>query len=56
MARKIRTIADGSVRNFGTSDCSCSTHLLQFRDDPLNTPAFLDILQHFRIDRLEGLL
>lgn len=52
VAFALSKIADWSVSGFGASDCSCETHLFAMRDNPLSRPAFIDMLQYFRIDRL----
>ncbi len=52
LARSLSAIADFSVPRFGSSDCSCKSHLFGWRDTPLRTPAFIALLQHFRMDRL----
>jgi sugar fermentation stimulation protein A len=41
------------VAGFGSSDCDCPGHLFFFSGNPLERQPFLDLLQHFRIDRLE---
>lgn len=53
IARAIGKIADWEIAQFGSSDCSCLTHLFGMHTDPLHTPAFIDVLQHFRMDILE---
>lgn len=52
MARALKNIADGSVPGFGSSDCSCPSHLFRFASNPVKSAPFLNILIHFRIDRL----
>ncbi|NPU85412.1 MAG: DNA/RNA nuclease SfsA [Syntrophaceae bacterium] len=52
LARALGAIADFSVPRFGSSDCSCESHLFGWRGDPLRDPAFVALLQHFRMDRL----
>jgi sugar fermentation stimulation protein A len=52
LASAICRIADWSIPRFGASDCSCDTHLFAMNDNPIHSQKFLDILQHFRIDRL----
>ena len=47
------TIADWQVPGFGSSDCSCTTHLFGVREDPLHTRSFIDTLLHFRMGLLE---
>lgn len=56
LAAAVGRIADGCVADFGSSDCDCPGHLFYFRELPLRRPAFIDLLLHFRIDRLEPLL
>jgi Uri superfamily endonuclease len=35
LSRRVRALADGSVEEFGCSDCRCRSHLYYFRSDPL---------------------
>jgi sugar fermentation stimulation protein A len=51
-ARALAAIADGSVPRFGSSDCSCPSHLFTFSSNPLKSEAFINILVNFRINRL----
>ena len=53
LASAINTVADWSIPRFGASDCSCETHLFAMNDNPIHLQKFLDVLQYFRIDRLE---
>lgn len=32
VAKEISIISDGSIKNFGSSDCSCDSHLFYFRE------------------------
>jgi sugar fermentation stimulation protein A len=52
VAFALNRIADWSVPGFGSSDCSCDTHLFAMHDNPVHSHEFIDVLQHFRIDRL----
>ncbi len=54
IARRLKTISDWSISEFGVSDCSCETHLFGMCSNPIFSPAFIEILQHFRIGRLES--
>lgn len=56
LAASLMTLSDGSVPRFGSSDCACGTHLFRMATNPLQSPAFIDLLLRFRIDRLEDLL
>jgi sugar fermentation stimulation protein A len=53
IAGELGTIANWQVPDFGSSDCSCATHLFGMHDDPLHTRPFIDRLLHFRMGRLE---
>jgi len=52
IAEALEKISDWSVPGFGSSDCSCSSHLFGMKKDPLRSPDFISILQYFRMDRL----
>ncbi len=52
----IRSIADWTVRGFGSSDCACESHLFGMETNPIVSPRFIDLLHEFRINRLHGLL
>ena len=52
IAAGMRKIADWNVPGFGSSDCSCSSHLFGFENHPLNLAPFHHLLQHFRMERL----
>jgi len=53
IAESISKIADFSVKNFGSSDCKCESHLFGFRNNPLLEKEFIKVIQYFRMDRLE---
>ncbi len=48
--------ADWTIPRFGSTDCKCPTHLFGFRENPILTPQFIDLLLEFRIDRLDNVL
>jgi len=50
LAGELQKIASWEIPGFGSSDCSCPSHLLGMKTDPLLNPAFISILQHFRMD------
>ena len=56
MAEAMDAIADWTVPGFGSSDCSCPSHLFGMGSNPLNSPEFISLLMHFRIDRLHPFL
>lgn len=57
LARTLQKISSWEIPGFGSSDCSCGSHLLGMKTDPLLNPEFISILQYYRMDRLfvEGL-
>ncbi|OQA18711.1 MAG: Sugar fermentation stimulation protein A [bacterium ADurb.Bin363] len=52
LAQALFKIADFYVPAFGSSDCSCKSHLFGFKDNPLFKKEFIRIIQYFRMDRL----
>ena len=53
MARAVKKISDWEVPRFGSSDCSCPSHLYGMTQDPLHSATFISLLQYFRMDRLK---
>ena len=53
LAGELATISDWQVPGFGSTDCSCATHLFGMGEDPLHTRSFIDTLLHFRMGLLE---
>lgn len=51
LAEAVRGISDWEIPRFGSSDCSCSSHLFGMKGNPLHSPAFHNLLQRFRMDR-----
>lgn len=51
IAEEISRLSDWSVSAFGSSDCSCSSHLFGFETDPLSNKKFAERLLWFRADR-----
>ena len=52
VARSIRNFADWAIPSFGSSDCSCPSHLFGTENDPFASPQFHKILQYYRMERL----
>lgn len=52
VARAMDTLADWKIPGFGSSDCSCPSHLFGMKSNPLHSPEFIRLLLYFRIDRL----
>lgn len=53
LAGKLQEIAVRPVEGFGSSDCSCRAHLYYFPENPLHNHRFVDLIQYYRIRRLE---
>ncbi len=53
LADALCQIADNPVKGFGSSDCRCNSHLFYFAKNPLQQPCFIDLIQDYRIRRLE---
>lgn len=54
IAKAMSEIAEWSIPGFGSTDCSCETHLFSMSEDPLQSENFLRLLQYFRMDRLSN--
>lgn len=52
IAAALEKVTDWGVPGFGSSDCPCGTHLYGMKGDPLYSAGFMDLIIHFRIDRL----
>jgi sugar fermentation stimulation protein A len=48
LARALESLGGQGLNGFGSSDCSCKSHLFYFRDPPLKNPAFLELLLRCR--------
>jgi len=44
LAGDIARLADAPVPRFGSSDCSCASHLFRFASDPACNPRFVRLL------------
>jgi sugar fermentation stimulation protein A len=51
IAEAVSEVAEWSVPRFGSTDCSCDTHLFGMSGDPLHSEDFHKLLQYFRMDR-----
>ena len=54
LAGAVSGIDGWSVPRFGSTDCSCKTHLFGMAGDPIQSEGFQKLLQRFRMDRLAG--
>jgi sugar fermentation stimulation protein A len=53
IAEAVSRIAEWNIPGFGSSDCSCKTHLFGMTDNPIHSESFQKLLQHFRMDRYQ---
>ena len=53
IARAASEIAEWKIPGFGSSDCLCPSHLYGMAQDPLQSAAFISLLQYYRMDRLQ---
>ena len=51
VAKAMSQIAEWSVPGFGSTDCSCETHLFAMATNPIQSGDFQKLLQYFRMDR-----
>ena len=51
VARAMSEVVEWSSPGFGSTDCSCETHLFGMASDPLQSEGFHKLLQYFRMDR-----
>lgn len=56
IAGSLLRIAEWHVPAFGSSDCSCPSHLFGMTGNPFLRESFIRTILYFRIDRLAGLL
>jgi sugar fermentation stimulation protein A len=52
MAQAVRGLGGWEITGFGSSSCSCASHLFGMVDNPFHAPRFISLLQHFRMDRV----
>jgi sugar fermentation stimulation protein A len=53
IAKAMSRITEWSVPGFGSTDCSCKSHLFGISGDPFESESFHKLLQYFRMDRYE---
>jgi sugar fermentation stimulation protein A len=56
VAEAMSRIAKWSVPRFGSTDCSCETHLFGMASDPIQSEDFQKLLQYFRMDRYHSII
>ncbi|KAB2951795.1 DNA/RNA nuclease SfsA [Heliorestis acidaminivorans] len=53
LAGRLASLAQWTVPGFGCSDCKCTSHLFAFTDNPQHSEPFIEMLQYFRMGRVE---
>ncbi|MBW2058147.1 MAG: DNA/RNA nuclease SfsA [Deltaproteobacteria bacterium] len=53
IAQALKGIGEWEIPGFGSSDCSCGTHLFGMAGDPIHSRQFHRLVQYFRMDRYE---
>lgn len=54
LAAAISDIAEWEIKGFGCTDCSCTSHLFGFHENPLHIKAFTKIEEDFEINVLNS--
>lgn len=52
LALNLSRIANGKIERFGSSDCTCKSHLFYFISNPLQNEKFIEVILDFRIGKL----
>jgi sugar fermentation stimulation protein A len=53
IAKALSKIVEWTVPGFGSSDCSCNTHLFGMSENPLDSDHFHKLLRYLRMDRYQ---
>ncbi|MFN3740243.1 MAG: DNA/RNA nuclease SfsA [Thermodesulfovibrionales bacterium] len=56
LSNELKRISGGYIPHFGSSDCSCESHLYWNKDNPFQDEKFIDIILRYRISRLKELI
>jgi sugar fermentation stimulation protein A len=56
LAQSISALSARTLSNFGSTDCNCPGHLFYFPGNPLHNHNFINLVQHYRISRLEQMI
>lgn len=52
IAGSFRKISDGRIKDFGSSDCDCDSHLFYMEKNPVESKEFIDLLLYYRMERI----
>ncbi|WP_298673829.1 DNA/RNA nuclease SfsA [uncultured Megasphaera sp.] len=53
LAHAVDSIAMWRIEGFGCTDCDCASHLFGFSENPVHLPSFIQIVEDFRMNRLD---
>ena len=53
LAHAVDGIAGWRIDGFGCTDCDCASHLFGFSENPIHLPYFIQIVEDFRMNRLD---
>ena len=53
LAAGMQEMGSYPVKRFGSSDCKCAGHLYYFAENPLHNRRFVELIQYYRLLRLE---
>ncbi len=56
IADELKKMSQWDIPGFGSSDCTCQSHLFAMSGDPASSQLFMNVLLFFRISRLESML
>jgi sugar fermentation stimulation protein A len=52
IAGSLRTISYSRIKDFGSSDCECDSHLFYMEGNPVESKKFIDLLLYYRMERI----
>ena len=56
LADAVRGVAEWDVPKFGSSDCDCKSHLFGMAENPIHNKAFMNVVEHYRMNMLDELI
>ena len=54
LAQAVGAVSDWSIDGFGCTDCTCPSHLFGFTVNPIHYRPFIQIVEDFRMNRLDS--
>jgi sugar fermentation stimulation protein A len=56
LAKALSALSEKTLTGFGSTDCRCPAHLFYFTENTLQNHGFINLVQHYRIGRLEQMI